>query len=53
MFSLDGRFEPKALATTEAAVRALGPLDHLPPDDAMIATQFLPPPGNMGGTEAQ
>ncbi len=45
MFSVDGRFEPKALAVTEAAVRALGPLDKLPPDDAMIVPQFLPPPG--------
>jgi len=53
MFSADGRFETKALAVTEAAVRALGPLDKLPPDDTMIATQFLPPPANMSGKEAQ
>lgn len=43
MFSLDGRFEPKALAVIKDSIRELGQLDTLPPDNALFTEAFLPP----------
>lgn len=43
MFSDDGRFQPKALAVTKEAVKQLGGLDKLPPDDQLYTEAFLPP----------
>ena len=42
MFSDDGRFQPKALAVTKEAVKQLGDLDKLPPDDQLYTEAFLP-----------
>ena len=42
MFSDDGRFQPKALAVTKEAVKQLGELDKLPPDDQLYTEAFLP-----------
>jgi len=42
MFSDDGRFEPKALAVIKQAVKELGPLETLPPDDQLFTEAFLP-----------
>jgi NitT/TauT family transport system substrate-binding protein len=42
MFSEDGRFEPKALAVIKEAVKQLGPLDTLPPDNQLYTEAFLP-----------
>lgn len=43
MFSDDGRFQPKALAVTKEAVKQLGALDKLPPDNQLYTEAFLPP----------
>ena len=42
MFSDDGRFQPKALAVTKEAVKQLGELGKLPPDDQLYTEAFLP-----------
>jgi NitT/TauT family transport system substrate-binding protein len=42
MFSLDGRFEPKALEVTKQAVRELGQIETLPADGALFSEEFLP-----------
>lgn len=42
MFSLDGRFEPKALEVTKQAVRELGQIEKLPADSALFTQEFLP-----------
>lgn len=42
MFSVTGHFEPKELAAAKEAVRDLGQLDTLPPDDALFTEEFLP-----------
>jgi ABC-type nitrate/sulfonate/bicarbonate transport system substrate-binding protein len=42
MFSDDGRFQPKALAVTKEAVKQLGDLDKLPPDNQLYTEAFLP-----------
>jgi NitT/TauT family transport system substrate-binding protein len=42
MFSDDGRFEPKALAVIKDAIKQLGPLDTLPPDNQLYTEAFLP-----------
>jgi NitT/TauT family transport system substrate-binding protein len=42
MFSDDGRFQPKALAVIKEAVKQLGPVDKLPPDDMLYTEAFLP-----------
>ncbi len=44
MFSLTGRFEPKALDVTKRAAREVGQLDALPPDSALFTEAFLPQP---------
>lgn len=44
MFSDDGRFQPKALAVTKEAVKQLGDLDKLPPDDHLYTEAFVPGP---------
>jgi NitT/TauT family transport system substrate-binding protein len=42
MFSDDGRFQPKAVAVIKEAIKELGPLDKLPPDDQLYTEAFLP-----------
>lgn len=42
MFSDDGRFQPKAVAVIKEAIKQLGPLDKLPPDDQLYTDAFLP-----------
>ena len=42
MFSDDGRFQAKALAVTKEAVKQLGELGKLPPDDQLYTEAFLP-----------
>jgi NitT/TauT family transport system substrate-binding protein len=42
MFSDDGRFQPKALAVIKEAVKQLGQLDKLPPDNQLYTEAFLP-----------
>jgi NitT/TauT family transport system substrate-binding protein len=42
MFSDNGRFEPKALAVIKEAIKQLGPLDTLPPDNQLYTEAFLP-----------
>lgn len=42
MFSDDGRFQPKAVAVIKEAIKLLGPLDTLPPDNQLYTEAFLP-----------
>ena len=42
MFSETGRFEKKPLEVIKQSVRALGPLESLPPDEALFTEAFLP-----------
>jgi NitT/TauT family transport system substrate-binding protein len=42
MFSDDGRFQPKAVAVIKEAIKQLGPLDTLPPDNQLYTEAFLP-----------
>jgi len=42
MFSETGRFEKKPLEVIKQSVRALGPLETLPPDEALFTEAFLP-----------
>ncbi|HEY1503291.1 MAG TPA: ABC transporter substrate-binding protein [Stellaceae bacterium] len=42
MFSDDGRFRPKAVVVIEDAIKSLGPLDTLPPDNQLYTEAFLP-----------
>jgi NitT/TauT family transport system substrate-binding protein len=42
MFSDDGRIEPKALAVIKDAIKLLGPIDTLPPDNQLYTEAFLP-----------
>ena len=42
MFSDDGRFQPKAVAVIKEAVKQLGELDKLPPDNQLYTEAFLP-----------
>jgi NitT/TauT family transport system substrate-binding protein len=42
MFSDDGRFQTKAVAVIKEAIKQLGPLDTLPPDDQLYTEAFLP-----------
>jgi NitT/TauT family transport system substrate-binding protein len=42
MFSDDGRFQPKAVAVIKEAIKQLGDLDKLPPDNALYTEAYLP-----------
>jgi hypothetical protein len=42
MFSLDGRFDPKALAVTERTFSDLALLDHTPDMKTLYTEEFLP-----------
>jgi ABC-type nitrate/sulfonate/bicarbonate transport system substrate-binding protein len=42
MFSDDGRFQPNAVAVINDAIKELGPLDKLPPDNQLFTEAFLP-----------
>jgi ABC-type nitrate/sulfonate/bicarbonate transport system substrate-binding protein len=42
MFSDDGRFQPKAVAVIKEAIKLLGELDKLPPDNQLYTEAFLP-----------
>jgi len=42
MFSDDGRFQPKAVAVIKEAIKQLGPLDTLLPDNQLYTEAFLP-----------
>ncbi len=42
MFSDDGRFQPKAVAVIKDAIKNLGQLDKLPPDNQLYTEAFLP-----------
>jgi NitT/TauT family transport system substrate-binding protein len=42
IFSTDGTFDPKAVATLKASFIEMGLLKEAPPDDVMFTTQFVP-----------
>jgi NitT/TauT family transport system substrate-binding protein len=42
MFSDDGRFQPKAVAVIKEAIKQLGPLDTVPPDNQLFTEAYLP-----------
>jgi NitT/TauT family transport system substrate-binding protein len=42
MFSDDGRFQPKAVAVIKEAIKQLGKLDNVPPDNQLYTEAFLP-----------
>jgi len=42
IFSTDGTFDPKAVATLKASFIEMGLLKEAPADDVMFTTQFVP-----------